>query len=254
MTDPHPDQLYRAVPPAGAITFNRRLSERRFGLPSYARHDGPVFEVEVTDVHAVTPADVNPEGELSTAEEDRLIAAKPWELRDARATYWTTREAAEAQAGRELDAADPRLSAEGHGDAMVAAQTRRDETSVWWARSDESPLWKVTVTVREFRQVVESGGGVAVCLRRAWPNDEGRVAVLCVAAEDGSYGCSTGIYADRVTRMSAEGVRSAEERAAEGDIIARAAARASELGEDVATVVAAALARGAVSAFSTGEV
>lgn len=247
-------RLVRAQGPAASARFFVAPKRVTFGLGRpYALHEGPVFEVEYIDGRAVLPADVNPEGELSAAEEERLLAERPWEITEARSTYWTTREAAEAEVRAALDRVDPRLSAEGHGDAMAAAQTRRDETSVWWARGDETPLWRVTATVREFRQVVESGGGVTVCLGRAAPNGDGHVASLTIAADDGTYGCTTGIYADRITRRGGDGMRSSGERAAEGGLLARAIARAAALGEDVAAAVAAAEARGAVCAYPVGE-
>lgn len=254
MTDPHPEQLYRTVPPAGPSTFGRRTEGRRFGLPRYAPHEGAVYEVVYTDRAATTPADVDPEGELSAEELDRRLAEGPaLPLRADRTTWWATREAAEAEAKRLLDEADPRLNEEGAGRPVVEAQVRRDASSVWWASHDETALWRVEAIVREFREVVEREGGVVAVLRRAAPNDDGTVASLTVGAADGTYSLTTRIRLDAVVRAGSDGQRSAEERAAEPRAIERACARAAELGDEVAAAVAAALTRGAVSAYPTGE-
>lgn len=253
MSTDSPDHLHRCIGPCGENLFRRRTVRRHFGIPAYEEYDGPVFEVVYTYRMVRQASEVDPEGELSAEELDRRLAEEPRSpLCDARTSWWATREAAEAEQKRLLDEADPRLG-EGAGVASVESQMRRDATSVWWASHDETPLWRAEAVVREHREVVERGEGVGVVLRRTAPNDRGTVASLHIAAADGTYFRTTGILPGGLRGDGADGLRSPAERKQEPALVARACARASELGEDVAAAVAAALARGAVTAYPMGD-
>lgn len=255
MTDHASERLFRTALPDGTSAFSRRTGRRQFGLNAYEAHVGPVFELAYADRAPLRAAEVDPEGELSAAEVDRLLAERPGMLlRDSRVTWWATRAAAEAEALRLLDRADPRLSDDGRDDPIALACTRRDATAVWWETGDGDVLWRVEAEVRERREVVEREGGVVAVLRRATPNDRGVVASLSLAAADGTHFRTTEILPDgSLRRGGADGFRAYDERAQEPALVARACARASELGEDVAAAVAAALARGAVTAYPMGD-